>query len=144
MPRPSGQSRSMPATFKLGSPHEKEVVVDKLLSYFLVHTSERIVTSCEVIFKVGESLLHEVLNSNPLFLGDTRGKAESIDGTTNPDPAGVHRSGGVNVALDLVDVHVAGVGRISADAMVLLDQGVENFGKVLVGVPVSSVDSTML
>merc|ERR1719327_2217361 len=68
--------------------HEKEVVVYKLLSYFLVHTSERIVTSCEVILKVGESLLHEVLNSNPLLLGDSRGKAESVDGTTNPDPAG--------------------------------------------------------
>ena len=40
--------------------------------------------------------------------------------------------GGVDVALDLVDVHVAGVGRVSADAMVLLDQGVEDIRKHLV------------
>ena len=112
--------------------HEKEVVVDQLLSYFLVHASERVVTSCKVILKVGESLLHEVLDSNSLLLGDSRGKAESVDGTTNPDPAGVHRGGGVDVALDLVDVHVAGVGRVSADAMVLLDQGVEDIRKHLV------------
>merc|ERR1719175_310287 len=60
------------------------------------------------------------------------------------DPAGVHWSCRVNIALDLVDIHVAGVGRVSADSMVLLDQRVEDLSKVLVGVPVSGIDSTVL
>ena len=111
---------------------KEEVVVDQLLPHLLVHASERVVGASKVALQVGESLLHEVLNSNPLLLGDSRGKTKSVDGTTNPDPAGVHRGGGVDVALDLVDVHVAGVGRVSADAMVLLDQGVEDIRKHLV------------
>merc|ERR1711962_176814 len=111
---------------------KEEVVVNQLLPHLLVHASERVVGASKVALQVGESLLHEVLNSNPLLLGDSRGKAKSVDGTTNPDPAGVHRGGGVDVALDLVDVHVAGVGRVSADAMVLLDQGVEDIRKHLV------------
>merc|ERR1719504_370546 len=123
---------------------EEEVVVDQLLPHLLIHAGERVVGASKVTLKVGKSLLHQVLHSNSLLLGDARGEAKSVNGATNPDPAGVHWSCGVNVALDLVDIHVAGVGRIRADSMVFLDQRVEDLGKVLVGVPVSSIDSTVL
>ena len=46
--------------------------------------------------------------------------------------------------LYLVDIHVAGVLGIGGDAVVLLDQGVEHVGEVLVGVPVSGVDAAVL
>merc|ERR1719458_1161075 len=100
---------------------KEEVVVDQLLPHSLVHTSERVIGASKVALQVGESLLHQVLDSNPLLLGDARGKAKPINGTTNPDSAGVHWSCGVNIALDLVDIHVAGVGCVCADSMVFLD-----------------------
>merc|ERR1719458_1699554 len=123
---------------------KEEVVVDQLLPHLLVHAGEREVGASKVTLQVGESFLHQVLDSNPLLLGDARGKAKSVNGATNPDPAGVNWSCGVNIALDLIDVHVAGVGRIGADSMVFLNQRVEDLSKVLVGVPVSSIDSTVL
>ena len=48
-----------------------------------------------------------------------------------PDPSGVDGGGGVDGALDLAGVHVAGVGGVGRDAMVLLDQGVEHVRKHL-------------
>merc|ERR1719481_1377617 len=72
---------------------KEEVVVDQLLPHLLVHASERVVGASKVALQVGKSLLHKVLNSDPLLLGDARGKAKSVDGTTNPDPTGVHRGG---------------------------------------------------
>ena len=59
-------------------------------------------------------------------------------------PGGMDRSLGVNVAIDLGDVHVAGVNTVSRDSMVVLDDGVEHVSENLVGVPVSSIDTTML
>ena len=59
-------------------------------------------------------------------------------------PGGMDRSFGVNVAVDLGDVHVAGVNTVSRDSMVVLDDGVEHVSENLVGVPVSSIDTTML
>jgi hypothetical protein len=44
----------------------------------------------------------------------------------------MYRSLGVDVALDLGGVHVAGVYGVGRDAMVLLDEGVEHFSKYLV------------
>merc|ERR1712183_1065139 len=124
--------------------HKEEVVVDQLLPHLLVHAGEREVGASKVALQVGKSLLHQVLDSNPLLLGDARRKAKAVNGATDPDPAGVHWSCGVDIALDLPNIHVAGMGRIGADSMVLLDQRVKDLGKVLVGVPVSSIDSTML
>ena len=108
------------------------MVVNELLADLLVHSGQGVVGAGKVAGQLGQGVLHQALNCQPLLLGDARGEAKSVNGTTNPDPAGVHRGGGVDVALDLVDVHVAGVGRVSADAMVLLDQGVEDIRKHLV------------
>merc|ERR1719370_1158686 len=56
----------------------------------------------------------------------------------------VNRNININVALDLSNIHIRCVLSIRADAMVLLDQGIEYESKVLVAVPVSSVDATVL
>merc|ERR1712110_1119428 len=71
---------------------EEEVVVNRLLPHLLVHAGEREVGASKVTRQVGESLLHQVLDSNPLLLGDARRKAKAVNGASNPDPAGVHWS----------------------------------------------------
>ena len=50
----------------------------------------------------------------------------------------------LNIALNFVNVHVGGVLGAGRDAMVLLDEGVEDLGEVLVAIPVSGVDAAVL
>merc|ERR1719458_295257 len=123
---------------------EQEVVVDQLLAGLLIHASQGVVGSGEVTGQLGEGALQQALNTQPLLLGDARGQTEAINGTSNPDTGGVDGHLGVDVALDLVDVHVGGVLGVSRDAMVLLDEGVEDLGEVLVAIPVSGVDAAVL
>ena len=145
------------------------MIIDKLLSDLLVHPRKRIVSSGQVSGKVGEGFLHEILDAKPLLLGDAGRKAETVDAAADSDPSGVDRGAGVNVPLDLGDIHVARVDRIRGDAVVLLNQRIKHIGKNLeymlyhcisqytnilrkvctpqphlVGVPISSIYSTML
>ena len=120
------------------------MVVDQLLADLLVHASQGVVGTGEVTSQLGEGALQQALNSQPLVLGDARGQTEAINGTSNPDTGGVDGHLSVDVALDLVDVHVGGVLGIGRDAMVLLDEGVEDLSEVLVAVPVSGVDAAVL
>jgi len=124
--------------------HEEEVIVDQLLSDFLVHTGKRIVCSLKVSLEVGKGLLHERLDALTLFLGNSRGKSKSINGTSDSDTARMNWNIAGNVTLDLGAVHVRSVSGRREDSMVLLDDGVKNNGKVLVRVPVTSVDTAVL
>ena len=120
------------------------MVVDELLADLLVHASQGVVGAGEVTRQLGEGAFHQALNSEPLVLGDAGGKTEAIDGTSDPDTGGVDGHFRLNIALDFVDVHVGGVLGAGRDAMVLLDDGIEDLGEVLVGVPVSSIDAAVL
>ena len=149
IPRPSGQSRSMPATWEREcyfygfassqithdevavTGDEQEVVVDELLADLLVHPTEGVVGAGEVTGQLGESILHQALNAQPLLLGDAGRKAETVDAAADSDPSGVDRGAGVNVPLDLGDIHVARVDRIRGDAVVLLNQRIKHIGKNL-------------
>merc|ERR1719347_2047963 len=62
------------------SRHEEEVVIDKLLADLLVHASEGVVGASKVTSQLGESVLHESLNSDTLLLGDSGGESVAIDG----------------------------------------------------------------
>merc|ERR1719470_820766 len=126
------------------SRHEEEVVVNELLADLLVHSGQGVVGAGKVAGQLGEGVLQKALNSQPLLLGDAGGQTEAIDGTSNPDTGGVDGHLSVDVALDLLDVHVGGVLGVSRDAMVLLDEGVEDLGEVLVAIPVSGVDAAVL
>merc|ERR1711929_4262 len=126
------------------SRHEEEVVVNKLLADTLVHASQGVVGTSEVTRQLGQSRGHKLLNVDSLLLGDSGGETESIDVTSNTDTGGVDGNLGVDVAIDLGGVHVRGVLSVGRDAMVLLNQGVEDDGKVLVGVPVTSIDTAVL
>jgi len=126
------------------SGNEEEMIINKLLTNFLIHASEGIVFSSKISGKSGKSNLHEVLNSNTLFLGDSGGKSESINGATDTDTGGVDGHIGVDVSGDLGDIHVRGVLGVGGDAMVLLDDSIKDLSEVLVGVPISGVDTAVL
>lgn len=124
--------------------HEEEVVINELLADGLVHASQGEVFAREVIGQLTEGTLHKVLNTYALFLGDARGKTEAINAAANTDPDGVYGNILVNVALDLLDIHVGGVDGIGGDAMVFLDDGVKDILEILVGIPVTGVDTAVL
>merc|ERR1719481_2424848 len=84
------------------------------------------------------------LHLKALLLGDAGGEAKSCHTPAHPDPGGLDRHIFLNIALDLGGVHVASVGGVSRDAMVLLDDGVKHLSKVLVGVCIPCIDATML
>ena len=120
------------------------MVVDQLLADLLVHAGEGEVGAGKVAGQLGQSALHQRLNTSPLLLGDAGGQTEAIDGATDTDTGGVNGHVVVDVALDLLNIHVGGVLGIGRDAVVLLDDGIEDLSEVLVGVPVSGVDSAVL
>jgi len=123
---------------------EEEVVIDKLLPDGLVHAGEGVVGASEVASQVLQGGGESLLEVNSLLLGDSGGKTESVNIATNADTGGVDGHISANVANDLLGVHVGGVLGISGDAVVLLDDGIEDLGEVLVGVPVSGVDAAVL
>merc|ERR1719317_153535 len=123
---------------------EEEVVVNELLANLLVHSSQRIVVASKVRGEVLDGIDHQLLDSNTLVLGDSGGKTEAIDGTANTDPARVNGSIRDNIALDLAGIHIGSVLGRGADTVVFADEGVEDGGKVLVGIPVTSVDAAVL
>merc|ERR1719347_1714790 len=124
--------------------HKEEVVIDELLADLLVHASQRVVVSSKVRGEILDGVDHQLLNTNTLILGDSRGKARAINRTANTDSARVDGSIGDNITLDLAGIHVRGVLSRWADSVVLTDQRVKDGGKVLVGVPVTGVDTTVL
>merc|ERR1719495_779898 len=119
------------------STDEEEVIINKLLTDSFIHTSK-------IIRKLAEGAAHQLLNINTLLLGDSGGETESINAATNTDTGGVDWSSGINVSSDLVDIHVRSVLSIRADSMVVLDDGIEDLGEVLVAIPISSVDTAVL
>ena len=103
---------------------EQEVVVDELLADLLVHAGEGEVGAGQVAGQLGQGGLHQGLHLDPLVLGDAGGQAEAVDGPAHPDPGGVDRHALVDVALDVLHVHVGGVLGVGRDAVVLLDDGI--------------------
>jgi len=124
--------------------HEEEVVIDQLLANLLVHASEWVVGASQVTLQPLQGGGDQLLNTNTLFLGDSGGKTESLDGAADTDPDGVNGDLGVDIAVDLGGVHVRDVLEVGGEAVVLADEGVEDIGEVDVGVLVSGVDAAVL
>ena len=120
------------------------MVINQLLSDGLVHPSERIVLTSQVSAQLGQGVGHQLLHVNPLLLGDAGGQTEPVNVATNTDTGGVDGHAGLDVANHLLGVHVGGVLGVGGDPVILLDDGIEDLGEVLVGVPVSSVDTSVL
>merc|ERR1719411_485116 len=126
------------------SGHEEEVVINQLLSDGLVHPGEGVVLASQVAGQLGQGVGHQLLHVNSLLLGDSGGQTEPVNVATNTDTGGVDGHAGLDVSLDLLEVHVGGVLGVGGDAVILLDDGIEDLGEVLVGVPVSGVDTAVL
>jgi len=123
---------------------KEEVVIDQLLADLLVHASQGVVVSSKVTLELELSVLEALLNTQALLLGDSGGKAESLDGATDADADGVDGHLGVDVALQLLGVHVRGVLEVGGESVVLHDEGFEDISEVDVRVLVSSVDTAVL
>merc|ERR1719310_770195 len=126
------------------SGNEEEVVINQLLTDSLVHASKRIVLASKVTGQLGQSGGHHLLDVNSLLLGDSGGETESVNITSDTNTGGVDWDSGLDVADDLLGVHVGGVLGIGRDTVVVLDDGIEDLGEVLVGVPITSVDTAVL
>jgi len=124
--------------------HEEEMVIDQLLADLLVHASQSVVVASQITFELGESALHQVLNTNTLLLGDARGQTESLDGATNTDSDRVDWDFWEDVAVDLGDIHVRGVLEVGWETVVLADEGIEDILEVNVGVLITGVDAAVL
>merc|ERR1740128_1401697 len=124
--------------------HKEEMIINKLLTYLFIHTSQRIIVSSKIRWEVLNSTLHELLNSNTLFLGDSRRKTKAINGSSNPDSCRMDWNISINIALDFGGVHVRGMLCTRLNSMVFLDQRIKDISKVLIGIPVSSIYTAML
>jgi len=124
--------------------HEEEVIINELLTDLLIHTSQWVVVTSEFTSQLAQSRAHELLNTDTLFLGDARGQAKSLDGATDTDSDRVDWDFGVDVALDLGDIHVRSVFEVSWKTVVLTDEGIEDISKVNVGVLITGIDTTVL
>ena len=123
---------------------KEEMIVNQLLPDSLIHAGEGKVGTRQVGLKLGKSVDHQLLLLKTLLLSDAGGEAKALNAASHADPDRLDRDVFVNVALDLINIHVAGVGGISANAMVLLDQRVKDLGEVLVGVLIPSIDAAVL
>merc|ERR1712173_300467 len=79
---------------------KEEVVINKLLSALLIHASQGVVFTSKITREGSGGILHKVLNTKTLLLGDSRRKTKSIDGTTNSDSGRVNWDIRINVPID--------------------------------------------
>jgi len=114
------------------SADEEEVVINELLSDSLIHTSEWVVLASKISIESLKGRGHHLLDVNSLLLGDSGGETESINITSNTDTGRVDWHSGLNVANNFLWVHVRGVLGISGDSVVVLDDGIEDLGEILV------------
>ena len=70
--------------------HEEEVVINQLLAGGLIHASQGVVFAGKIARELGKGVLHQSLNVDTLLLGDAGRKAETLDGTSDTDPAKVN------------------------------------------------------
>ena len=70
--------------------HEEEMVINQLLAGALIHASQGVVFAGKIASELGKGVLHQSLNVDTLLLGDAGRKAETLDGTSDTDPAKVN------------------------------------------------------
>ena len=126
------------------SRHEQEMVINQLLTVSLFHAKEGEVLAGQVTFKFLESALHEGLHFQSLFFGDSGAQTKSFDTTADTDTSALDGSISVDIAFDLVKVHVRSVAEVLVQAVVFKDEGIEDIGEIFVGISISSINATML
>merc|ERR1711973_301960 len=143
IPRPSGQSLSMPATLRLGSPDIKRKwsstnccrtfsLIPVRGKYDPARSPLRFANAFFIRFSTSIlcCLVIPGERPNPSIFRPTRIR---VDWTFLADGSP-----------DFACIHVACVGGIGSNTMVLLDQWIKHIRKDLVRVPISSINTTML
>jgi len=120
------------------------MVIHKLLSCRLFHPLQWIVFTRKVFWKVFAGSNHEFFYTKPLIPCNARRKAKTINASSNPNPARVNWNISFDISSQLRSIHIRCMGRIGRDSMVFLDYWIKDWGKVLVGIPVTSIDTTVL
>jgi len=124
--------------------HEEEVIINKLLTHPLVHSSEWVVGTCQVTLEPLQGSGDKLLDTNALFLGDSGRQTKSLDGAANTNPDRVNWNLWVDVSIDLGRVHVRDMLEVGWESVVLADQGIKDISEINVGVLVTSVDAAVL
>merc|ERR1712066_446646 len=106
------------------SANKEEVVINKLLADSFIHAGKGIVVASKIIGELAKSTAHQLLNINTLLLGDSGGETESINAASNTDTGGVNWDSLIDVSSDL--------------------GGIQDLREILVAIPVTSIDTTML
>ena len=120
------------------------MVIYQLLAISFLHSQKGKVLASQVIGQLIKSTLHEILNFQPLLLGDSRGQSKAIDAASNADTSGLDRGVRVDIAVDLGGIHVGSMLEVISQSMVFSDDGIKNIGKVDIRISITSVDTTML
>ena len=120
------------------------MVIYQLLAISFLHSQKGKVLASQVVGQLIKSTLHEILNFQPLLLGDSRRQSKTIDAASNTDASGLDRSIRVDVAIDLGGIHVRSMLEVISQAMVFSDDRIEDIGKVDIRIGITSIDTTML
>ena len=120
------------------------MVIYQLLAISFLHSQKGKVLASQVVGQLIKSTLHEILNFQPLLLGDSRRQSKAIDAASNTDTSGLDRSIRVDVAIDLGGIHVRSMLEVISQSMVFSDDGIEDIGKVDIRIGITSIDTTML
>lgn len=120
------------------------MVIYQLLAISFLHSQKGKVLASQVIGQLIKSTLHEILNFQPLLLGDSRRQSKAIDAASNADTGGLDRGIRVDIAIDLGGIHVGSMLEVLSQSMVFSDDGIEDISKVDIRISITSVDTTML
>jgi len=126
------------------SRYKQEVIINQLLPHIFLHSCQRVVLTSKVSREILDCIFHEFFNPKTLFFCYPRRETKSINWATNTNPARMDWNICFYIALNFWSIHVWSVFRIGRDAMIFLDEWIKNRGKIFVGIPVTSIYSTML
>ena len=124
--------------------YKQEMIINQLLAISFFHTQKWEVLASQIIRQLFESILHEILNLQSLFFGDSRRQSKTVDASANTDTSRLDWCIGVDIALDLGSVHVWSMFEFFIQTMVLTNDGSKDIGKINIGIRISSINATML
>ena len=124
--------------------YKQEMIINQLLAISFFHTQKWEVLASQIIRQLFESILHEILNLQSLFFGDSRRQSKTVDASANTDTSRLDWCIGVDIALDLGSVHVWSMFKFFIQTMVLTNDGSKDIGEINIGIRISSINATML
>jgi len=126
------------------SGYKQEVIINQLLSHILLHPCQGVVLTSKVSREILDCILHEFFYPQTLFFSYPRRETKSINWATNTNSARMHWDICFDITLNFLSIHVWGVFRIGRNPMIFLYEWIKNRGKIFIGIPVASINSTML